>query len=286
MPLVNVALVESLPAATSRKKPITISWSASISPSISAWTRTLVRSSVGLARRASIISCARRKISGKSSARTFSRPPGARSSSPTPSVVFISVAHALSSSSGIPMKLPITRETTGWAMSSTTSQRLPALEPVEHLYRDRPDLVLVLGDPLRREAALEERLEPVVLGRVHRDEHRGHQLERDRVGERHAAAALGGVGLPVAAHGVDVLGGHDRPEARLVRVIVDLRPVDRALAPQALEDLVGRAVLPVLGIADVDLVEALVGLRGHLQVLSVRRLRCRRRILASQPVFV
>ena len=51
------------------------------------------------------------------------------------------------------------------------------------------DLVLVLGDPLRREAALEERLEPVVLGRVHRDEHRLLQLERDdRVRERGDAA--------------------------------------------------------------------------------------------------
>ena len=44
---------------------------------------------------------------------------------------------------------------------------------------DRPDLVLVLGDPLRREAALEEHLDPVVLGRVHADEHRLHQLQRE-----------------------------------------------------------------------------------------------------------
>ncbi len=247
---------------------MTISWSASISPSISAWTRTLVRSSVGFSRRSSIISWARRKISGKSSASTFSRPPGARSSSPTPSVVFISVAQALSSSSGIPMKLPITRETTGWAMSLTTSQVSRPSSRSSTSHRDRPDLVLVLGDPLRREPALEESLEPVVLGRVHRDEHRGHQLERDRVRERHAAAALGGEGLPVAAHGVDVLRRDDRPEAGLVRVVLDLRPVDRTLVPQAFEDLVRRPVPPVLRVADVDLVEALIGLGGHLRVLS------------------
>ena len=48
-------------------------------------------------------------------------PPGLRSSSPRPSAEFISVAQASSSSSGMPMKLPITRETTGWATSVTRS---------------------------------------------------------------------------------------------------------------------------------------------------------------------
>ena len=48
-------------------------------------------------------------------------PPGLRSGSPSPSVVFIRVAQASSSDSGIPMKLPITRETTGWATSVTRS---------------------------------------------------------------------------------------------------------------------------------------------------------------------
>ena len=80
------------------------------------------------------------------------------------------------------MKLPITRATTGWATSVDEVARLAALEPLEHVDRDRADRVLVLGDPLRREAALEERLDPVVLGRVHADEHRLLQLERqDRV---------------------------------------------------------------------------------------------------------
>ena len=56
--------------------------------------------------------------------------------------------------------------------------RLPAVEPVQDAHGDRPDRVLVLGDPPRREAALEEHLEPVVLRRVHADEHRPSQLER------------------------------------------------------------------------------------------------------------
>ena len=105
------------------------------------------------------------------------------------------------------MKLPITRATTGWATSVTRSHVSRPSSRVEHARGDRADLVLVLGDPLRREAALEERLEPVVLGRVHPDEHRLRELEReDRLGERRDAAALGGVRLPVAADGVHVVG--------------------------------------------------------------------------------
>jgi len=55
-------LVLSLPAATRRKKPITISCSSSFWPSTSAWTRTLVRSSVGFSRRSAIIAPQRLKI--------------------------------------------------------------------------------------------------------------------------------------------------------------------------------------------------------------------------------
>ena len=65
------------------------------------------------------------------------------------------------------MKLPITRETTGCATSVTRSQLATAGDAVEHALGDRADPVLVLGDPLRREAALEEHLQAVVLRRVH-----------------------------------------------------------------------------------------------------------------------
>ena len=47
---------------------------------------------------------------------------GFRSGSAAPSVEFISLAQIASSSSAIPMKLPITRETIGWATSLTRSQ--------------------------------------------------------------------------------------------------------------------------------------------------------------------
>ena len=65
------------------------------------------------------------------------------------------------------MKLPITRETTGCATSVTRSAVSRPSSRSSTPHRDRADRVLVLGDPLGREAALEERLQPVVLGRVH-----------------------------------------------------------------------------------------------------------------------
>ena len=49
-------------------------------------------------------------------------PSGARSGSPAASETFMSLAQMASSSSGMPMKLPITRETIGWATSDTRSQ--------------------------------------------------------------------------------------------------------------------------------------------------------------------
>ena len=101
---------------------MTISCSASRSPSISAWTSTLVRSSVGRSRRSAISRPQRSKISGTSRFITVSTPSGLRSGSPAPRVVFISRAQISSSSGGIPMKLPITRETTGCATSVTRSQ--------------------------------------------------------------------------------------------------------------------------------------------------------------------
>ncbi len=78
------------------------------------------------------------------------------------------------------MKLPITRETTGWATSLTRSQRLAShRRPSSVLQHDLANRLLVGGDPLRREPCLEERLHAVVLGGIHADEHRSRQLERE-----------------------------------------------------------------------------------------------------------
>src|SRR5262249_51159735 len=120
--------------------------------------------------------------------------------------------------------------------------------------------VLVLGDPLRSEAALEEHLEPVVLRRVHADERRLLQLERDRVGEAGDAAALRGGGLVIEADLANVLAVDERPEAVLLRVLRDhLGAVDRTAGAELLEDRVGRTVLPVGPLGELERFELLLG---------------------------
>ncbi len=76
---------------------------------------------MGFSRRSAISFPQRAKISGTSRCITVSTPSGLRSGSPAPSVVFISLAQISSSSGGMPMKLPITRDTTGCATSVTRS---------------------------------------------------------------------------------------------------------------------------------------------------------------------
>ena len=68
------------------------------------------------------------------------------------------------------------------------------------------------------------------------------------------AAHFGGVGLPVAADGVDVLGGGDRPEAGLLGEVAEelVGAVDRAFRAHALEHLVRRTLLPQLVLGQLD----------------------------------
>ena len=141
-------------------------------------------------------------------------------------------------------------------------------DSVEHLDRDLADRVLMLGDPLRCEAALEQRLDAVVLGRVHADEHALLQLQRDRVGEARHAASLGRIGLPVEADLAHVRGAGHRPHALLVGVLVDLAPLHGALPPQLLEQLVGWPVLPVLAVGDVERLQLLGAQLPELLPLS------------------
>ena len=238
----------SLPAATSRKKPITISCSSSFWPSTSAWTRTLVRSSVGFSRRSAIIAPQRAKICcDRLLDRRFDvrRAVGAvvgvagrqrRVHQLGPDrVVLLGDAHEAADH-------PRDR---GLGDVGDQVAGLAALEPVEHAGDDLADLVLVGGDPLRREAGLEERLEPVVLGRVHADEHRPRQLDREDLVDHDDAAEFGGVGLPVAADRVDVVGAWSPTRSRCGRELGHFRgPVDGALAAHLLEELLGRAARP------------------------------------------
>jgi len=82
----------------------------------------------------------------------------------------------------------MTRETAGWGDVADQVTALAAPQAVQDLHDDRPDRVLVGGDPLGREAPLEECLHAVVLGRVHPDEHRLGQLERE-FAQRHEDAS-------------------------------------------------------------------------------------------------
>ncbi len=133
---------------------------------------------------------------------------------------------------------------------------LTAGHAIEHVTHDRADRALVRGDALGREAGLEECLDAVVLGRVHPDEHRPRELEREDVRQRGDASEFGGVRAPVAADRVDVIRPRDRPEPWLARELGEaLGPVDRALVAQALEQLVRRSPLPQLTLGDEDLVE-------------------------------
>ena len=79
-------------------------------------------------------------------------------------------------------------------------------------------VTLVLGDAVRGERLVHQRLEPVVARRVHRDHLQPLHVERHPdVVDVEDAAPLGGERLEVAGHGAHVLVAGDRPEAALVR---------------------------------------------------------------------
>src|SRR5262249_46497039 len=130
-------------------------------------------------------------------------------------------------------------------------------ELVEHVSGNCTDRVLVLGDPLRCEAALKERLDAIVLRRVHADEHRLLQLERqDSVLEARETTDFRREELAVAAGREDAAGSRHRPEAVFLGKFGEgACPMDRTLCPQPPEQLVRWAVQKVLSVADPYLIE-------------------------------
>jgi hypothetical protein len=64
------------------------------------------------------------------------------------------------------------------------------VQAIQDVADDLPDGRLVRSDPLGCEASLEEHLEPVVLGRVHSDEHGLQQLQWEPFGDRGDPASL------------------------------------------------------------------------------------------------
>ena len=135
--------------------------------------------------------------------------------------------------------------------------RLAAIQLVQHVGDDLADRRLVRRDPLGRKAVLKEHLQPVVLGRIHPDEHGLHELEREHVSSGGHAAQLGGIGLPVPADGVHVLCASHRPETALAGVLADLvRPVHGTFRTQAREQLVWGTVEPQWPLADPDMAQS------------------------------
>ena len=181
---------------------------------------------------------------------------GRRSSSPNPSTRFVSSMWRWSSSSGVPMNEPITRETTGPATSLTrsTSPRSSTRSSTRlTIPRIRSSCSAIR---FGREAALEQRLDPVVARRVHRDHLLLLALERDpEVVEDHDPADVEENVCQSRLTAAQVGGPGQRPEAGLVGVLAERAPVDGRLAAQPGEELVRRAVVPELEVAEVDPVE-------------------------------
>ena len=155
-------------------------------------------------------------------------PSGLRSGSPAPSVEFMRFAQTSSSSGGIPMKLPITRETTGCATSVTRSQvsrpssRSSTSTAIARISSSCAAIRLGVK-PAWNSALMRSCLGGSIPMNIARVSSSGNTSLT-----RRDAAALRGVGLPVAADGVDVVGGRHRPVPGLLRVLGDLR---RSSAP-------------------------------------------------------
>jgi len=189
----NVAFVESLPAAINRKKPITISCSSSFSPSTSAChqhARQILRRLFEAAPRSG--GCIWRTPRGRLSRPRPGSRRGLRSRSPAPSIEVISRAPhrvvLLVDAHEAPNHPRHDRPARPRSRGSHSSRPVETIE--QHAPAILADRLLVVRDPLRREAALEQRLQTVVLGRVHADEHRLCQLQREAAGGRQHAARV------------------------------------------------------------------------------------------------
>ena len=156
------------------------------------------------------------------------------------------LAQIASSSLGMPMKLPITRETTtGWATSVTRSHVSRPSRPSSTSSVISRIASSCAAIRLGVKPAWKSALSAVVLRRVHPDEHRPHQLDReDLAGHGGDAAELGGIGLPVEADlWTSSARVTDQKPAWFGNSVEALGEVHRALVERSsLEQLVRRAV--------------------------------------------
>ena len=131
-----------------------------------------------------------RRSRGCSSSSSVSTPCGLMSGSATASVAFISLAQIGVVLGRDPHEAPDhARDDRLRDLGDQVALRRGPSRRSSTLDHDRPDRGFVGGDPLRREAGLEQHLEAVVAGRIHPDEHRADQLEREHADRRDARRA-------------------------------------------------------------------------------------------------
>ena len=147
------------------------------------------------------------------------------------------------SSSGTPIISQMTCSGSSAATSSTNSiSSRPSTLGDDGRARARRMLVDELVDHARREPGAHQPAVAGVLRRVHVEERHADHLERlGRLVEHERRAELGRERLVVAADGAHVVVAGDRPEALRLGVLV---PVDRRLAPQQVELVVGHGPRP------------------------------------------
>ena len=198
---------------------MTISWSSSRSPSISAWTSTLVRSSVGFSRRSAISLPQRSKTSGTSRSITVSAPSGVASGSPAPSdrvhqarpdrVVLGREAHEAADHARDDRLRDVGRRgrsPRGPRAASSTSIAIARIASSCSAIR--------FGVKPRWKSAL---IRSCLGGSMPMNIACWSSSGRTAFFRAVKPPTFGGVGLPVAADLVDVVGRRHRPEAVLVR---------------------------------------------------------------------
>ncbi|WP_276823095.1 hypothetical protein [Mycolicibacterium mageritense] len=135
-------------------------------------------------------------------------------------------------------------------------ERIPVGDAVEHLADDLFDRRLVCRDAFGREGLDDQGLEPIVAGRVHRDQLEALDVERDSdVVDVEDAASFGRERAVVAADRADIVVPRDRPEAAFARRGVLPAVVHRGFALHPGEQLIRRACRPDGRVGQVDAVE-------------------------------
>ena len=212
MPWLIALRVVSLPAPDSRMKNEAISAEVNRSPSTSACTRLVVRSSRGRDRRDSA-NCAPYAARSRTALMIVSWSPPT-SLSPAPSNTVVQWKTSGSSSSGMPIMSQMICSGSGpdsdWTKSACPSGWLDTIV-VDQPLRTNPDAVLDAGHHFRRECPVDDRTQPEVP-RIVEVDHRAAELG-DRgiyLGKRHAGRDRT-EDLRMPAREVDVIERRERP---------------------------------------------------------------------------